>query len=131
MPSFDVQITGGAQGAWVDVLDPSRLNPNPAHPHTRRLVAVVPQPSTLVVRAVVGGVLAPLDANPVMAGRLFTAVMARWSGDFPPVVTQTAGKSSEITITLHYSNRGHQQLLVTLSDDGGRIGVPFDGYWAL
>ena len=124
MPSFDVQVSGGSQKVWQDTHSPSRLNPNASHPHTNRALSL---PATLTVRAVVGGVVAPLDADAVMAGRTFSAVMSRWSGTFPPVVTQTPGQSSEITVQLQATNVGHQALLVTLSDDGGSLLVPFDG----
>jgi len=130
MPAFMIEaanISGGQEIAWTDPPGsslPSRLNPNPQHPHSYRLVTV---PGTLVIQARVDGVLAPLDANPVMAGRTFSATIARWSGTFPPVVTQTAGQSSEITVQLGADNLGHHLLLVTLSDNGGSIGVPFDG----
>ncbi len=124
MPLFDVQVSGGSQVAWQDTHSPSRLNPVPAHPHSYRVVSV---PGALTVSAVVEGVVAPLDSDPVMAGRTFSAVIARWSGNFPPVVTQAAGQSSLVTIQLGADNVGHQQLLLTLSADGGSIGVPFDG----
>ena len=124
MPSFDVQISGGDQVVWKDQHTPTRLNPNPAHPHTYRAVAL---PGTIIVEAVVDGVVAPLDTDPVMAGRVFTATIARWSGSFPPIVTQATGQSSVIGVALGADNIGHHQLLVTLSDDGGSIGIPFDG----
>lgn len=124
VPDFDVTLSGGAQSVWVDQRDPTRLNPTAAHPHSYRRVAA---PGTLTVQCVVGGVSAPTDANAVMAGRTFTATIARWSGTFPPVVTQTSGQSSHITVQLGADNVGHHQLLITLSGDGGSIGVPFDG----
>lgn len=127
MASFTIEIQGGAEIAWPDAAgtsSPSRLNPQPQHPHGYRAVSV---PGSIIVYAIVGGVTGPLDSDLVMAGRTFTATIARWSGSFPPVVTQGGGQSSRVNIVLGADNVGHHQLLLTLSGDGGSVGVPFDG----
>lgn len=127
MASFTVAVVESPgvhqQVVWLDSQDPTRLNPAPTHPHTYRRVQV---PATIVFRAVVDGVVGPLDSDPVLGGKIFSAVMGRWSGNFPPVVVQTSGRSSEVTVTLGADNYGHQQLLMTLPGGGG-VGIPFDG----
>lgn len=131
MPDFDVITIGGAQVPWVDEpsanpVAPTRINPDPAHLHSYR--QIIP-PAVLEFECIVGGVTAPLDSDPVMAGRTFTADWAEYSGDVPPSITQAAGQSSAITVTLLASHIGHFLLGVTLSDGvvtSGCMGVPFD-----
>lgn len=127
MPAFDAVLSStsaaGTPTAWIDSHTPARNNPNPAHPHS---YIAVPVPGSITFDCRIGGVTAPLDSDPVMAGRTFSAVLGLWSGDAPPTVVQAAGRSSRITVTLAANNVGHHQLLVTLPD-GGSIGVPFDG----
>lgn len=133
MPNYTVRITGGgAQVPWTDPASenppaPSRLNPNPIHPHTyRRVVTDQLDPDTEVtvtIEATVAGVEGPLDVD--LGGDLFTGAWASYSGPFPPPFSQPAGQSSVFEIKLTSVSPGHFVFRVARAN-GGHVLVHFD-----
>lgn len=122
MPNFDVSLISGATPeAWND----DRLNPRGSAPHLyyRVPIPAVGSLSTVVLRAVVGGVTGPLDG--ALGGKLFAVSRIAWSGDFPFAIGQTAGKSSEVTLRFAYNMPGHQEVALR-RPDGGAIVVSFE-----
>lgn len=136
MPDFIVTMTGGSSALWTDTgnaTTPDRLNPNPAHLHTYRRVDLGPDGGSVNItfEATVGGVLAPLDADLVLDGRLFTAQWAEWSGPYPPVLTTSAGQSSQVVATLSAGSHGVDRheghfLFCMIRQGGGSVSIHFD-----
>ena len=133
MPDFEARLVGAGVTlvAWADPPAPvpyaspgpapSRLNVHGAYPPTYYRVA----PGSMVeVRAIVGGVEAPLDA--ALGGRLFTAWWAQWS-DFPPTIVQPAGQSSVARFALNATVGRHLGFfhLGLGRTGGGALFVPF------
>lgn len=134
MPDFEARLYGAGLSlrTWADLPAPapycapasadapSRLNDDTAHPATYYRVA---PGSTIELRAVVGGVEAPLDA--ALGGRLFTTWWAQWS-DAPPSLSQPGGQSSVVNVT--FFNLNHRQLgffqLAIAREGGGAVFVP-------
>ncbi len=134
MPDFEARIHSGASTAvWSDptapwtrlsgsvpITLPSRLNPNPTHPHTYWRVT---PPSTVELRAKVNGVDTPLDT--ALGGRLFQAAWAQRSGTSPPSIVQTPGQSSVATVALTSAHLGFF-LLLFWRPQGGAVAIPFN-----
>ena len=133
MPDFEARLVGAGVTAvaWTDAAAPapyvapadadapSRLNHDAARPPTYYRVA---PGSTIELRAVVGGVEAPLDG--ALGGRLFSAWWSQWS-DFPPTIVQPSGQSSVARVTLHAGRHlGFFQLALGRAG-GGAVLVPF------
>ncbi len=124
MADFTVIVASGAQVQdWLDpptALQPSRLNPRPGYPLKRWVGA---RGTAVVLKAVVGGVLAPLDA--ALGGRLFTP----WAVEAPPTATPFVGfssplaQSSVVIVTCVFP--GHYTIGVRRLD-GGAEHVPLD-----
>lgn len=132
MPDFEAAIilgTGVALATWADPAvagKPSRLNPNPTHPP--KYVKVTPGAAgggltTVIARATVGGVVAPVDG--ALGGRLFQWCWVESSGPWPLMITPTAGKTSEATIHVPTTHLGHFALLCA-RDTGGAVVLHFD-----
>jgi hypothetical protein len=130
---FDAIIVGGEQTPWIDAPSaspeaPSRLNPDPAYLPSYRVIELVDINgafSTVLIKAVVGGVVAPMDA--ALDGRLFSWAWAEWSGDAPPPVVLGASQSSLATITLYRSANHYGHFLFRFRRaQGGVVLVPFD-----
>lgn len=127
MADFTVTIVGGAQVAWVD---PAGVSPDRASrikndpDHLRSYFSALPIPTSIAVKAIVGGVLAPMDG--ALGGRLFTAAWVEWSGPAPPPFSSPAGQSSVVNIhplTTAYS--GHHVLRLQRAGGGAWL-IPFD-----
>ena len=130
MPDFIVVISGqGAQVPWTDPASenppaPSRVNPNPLHPHTYHRVSMgllsPDETKNVVLTCWVAGVEAPLD------GPLFSGAWAKWSGtSAPPPFVSPAGQSSITTITFDHSHLGHHVFRLS-HVDGGTVLLHFD-----
>lgn len=127
MPDFDA-IVVGAVATWADTAStnpvaPSRLNPDPAYPHSYVRIPVGFSTVEVVIRCQVLGVDAPLDID--LDGRLFTAILAEWSGPAPPVLSQDAGQSSITRVLVTYQHGGHQLVRLRRAGGGGVLAVPF------
>jgi hypothetical protein len=126
VPDFDAKVIGTvlpwADTASTNPIAPSRVNPDPAYPHSFVSLNAGVSPIEVVVHAIVNGVEAPLDG--ALGGRLFTAMLAEWSGPIPPVLTQDPGQSSITRIQITLLHGGHH--LVRLRRTGGGVmAVPF------
>lgn len=122
MADFRAQFTAGVTvQPWTDPplgARPSRLNARAEQSHTRHVGASATQ---VEVSAIVGGVLAPLDA--ALGGRLFTAFFAE-SAVFPqPVLSSPGGQSSVQRFTAF--TPGHYTLRL-VREDGGSIFLHVD-----
>lgn len=123
MADFRVRFTAGITlEAWEDPAAivsgrdlPSRLNPQPAHGHTREVAATgVEVELTMTVREVGD---APLDAA-LVDGNLFEAYPIEWPGTGPgPAFTGAVGQSSVQRFTPLLA--GHYTLLVSRTGHGG------------
>ena len=122
MPNFDLRVHSGASAeSWDD----PRLNHRGSTQHLYRRVypQTWPAVTTVELRAVVGGVEAPLDVD--LGGDLFHAARISFSGSFPFAITQPAGQSSKILLSLSAHQLGHQELVVR-RDNGGAIFLSFE-----
>lgn len=117
MPDFDLRVHSGTTS---ETWDDERLNHRGStqHLYYRVKPGAFPAVSTVELRAVVGGVEAPLDG--ALAGRLFHAARISWSGSFPFAITQPAGQSSKVFLHFSAKTLGHQELVVR-RDEGGAI----------
>lgn len=125
MADFSVQLSGGVQVPWIDLQrnipeQASRLVSDPDHLRSYR--RFIPN-ATATISAVVGGVVAPMDA--ALGGRLFTAAWLEWSGHEPPLIVQAAGQSSLVTVFLDIFHHGHFVLRIQRKLGGAWL-VPFD-----
>lgn len=124
MADFDVLVASGASlQNWLDPASsvaPSRVNARPGHPLKRWVGAVGIQ---IVLKAVVGGVVGPLDS--ALGGRLFTT----WPVEAPPQalpfdgVIGTPDQSSVQTLIAYYA--GHYTIGFR-RPDGGLVHVHLD-----
>jgi hypothetical protein len=95
MADFSVQVAGAVLTDWEDPAlpgAPSRLNARPGRAHKRWVVALG---SLVSLRAVVGGVIAPLDSS--LGGRLFVP----FAVEVPPGATPFVGFSSPLGQSSH------------------------------
>lgn len=108
MPDFDVRFDSGTTSP---VWDDERLSFRALHPHRYRRVAK-PTGGTvdIVIKCIVGGSVAPLDA--ALGGRLFSTTCVQFGGAFPPGVIPTAGQTSLITLRFSASTAGHNEFTV-------------------
>jgi hypothetical protein len=124
MPDFELRITSTASPTvWEDPEDggnPSRINPDPAHPY---LYLRVTPPSHVVVEATVNGVEGPLDG--ALDGRLFQVHFAEWSGFYPPPITQPSGQTSVAEFDVTDEHLGHF-VIVFRRPSGGAVLLHFD-----
>lgn len=120
MADFTVLVASGA--ALRDWLDPpkvsapaapSRLNARPGYP-MKRWVGTRGVP--VVLKAVVGGVVAPIDAS--LGGRLFSA----WPVEAPDAATPFAGiigtPSHSAIQTVYAAHAGHYTIGIRRTDGG-------------
>lgn len=122
MADFDVIVASGAQlKDWLDPPvsgQPSRINPRPGHPFRRWVGS---RSSPVVLKAVVGGVVAPADG--ALGGRLFVS----WVVEAPvmpvPPPVSVGGFSSTITFTA--PDEGHYTIGVR-RPDGGLMHIHLD-----
>ena len=119
MADFSAAFTAGTTTAvWADPaaasgLLPSRINPDPLHPHRYRLAA----PGVEVeITATVGGVEGPLDA--ALGGRTFLGWFAECPGPRPNV-TSPGGQSSVRRFTP--VDEGHYTYVFRRLGGGGLI----------
>lgn len=122
MPDFDVRVISGTTSLpWDD----RHLSHRSANVHRYRVVRppVAGSIAQVVLHAVVGGVVAPLDA--ALGGRLIIASRVQWAGTHPFTITQAAGQSSAITLGFSATMLGHQELCLR-RDDGGSIILSFE-----
>jgi len=122
VPNFDLSVISGATPT---VNDDERLNARGLGRHLYYRVAKPTSPAlaTVVLRAVVGGVVGPLDG--ALGGELFAASRVAWSGSFPFAFAQTSGQSSEVTLRFAHNMGGHQELVLR-RPNGGAIVVSFE-----
>lgn len=125
MPDFTVTIIGGDQVPWIDAKSEnperaSRLKNDPEHLRSYRKFQ---GGDTMTVKAIVSGVVGPLDG--ALGGRLFTAAWVEWSGIAPPLIVQASGQSSVVTADLAFTNAGHFILRLARAGSGSFF-VPFD-----
>lgn len=104
---------------WID----PRLNSNPRRPQGFWQWS---GSSPFIVEAVVGGVVAPLDSDPVLAGASFSAVLSMYSGGAPPSLVQFPGRKSRLLLSFTGVNRGHHVVLLSLLPALGGIQIPVD-----
>jgi hypothetical protein len=118
MPDFGASFTGGTTlERWADpALDqrPSRINPDPLHPHRYRRSEVGEE---IEVTASVGGVAGPLDA--ALGGRLFLGWFAECPTGNGPAVTIPPGQSSVRRFTV--AAGGHYTYVLRRQGGGGII----------
>lgn len=122
MPNFEIEFTSGSRvETWPD----ARLNPRALgrHLYARVTRPTAPALATVVLSAVVGGVVAPLDA--ALGGDLFAVSRIAWSGSFPFAISQAAGQSSLITLRFAYNMQGHQEIAIR-RPNGGAIILGFE-----
>lgn len=118
MPDFSVRFTAGTTlERWADPAlgeRPSRINALPELPLKYRQ-AMIGEP--VEIRAVVGGVLGPLDA--ALGGRTFLGWFAEYPGTQPPTVSSPGGQSSVRTFTpLEF---GHYTYVLRRQSGGGIV----------
>jgi len=117
MPNFDVKIVSGVTPVpWDD----ARLEHRGAAPHIYWKVPIPTAPTLaeVVIHCIVDGVEAPLDVD--LGGDLFVASRLAFSG-FPFAIAQTAGQSSEITLSFAASMAGHAALCIRRPNGGAII----------
>lgn len=119
MPDFEARFTiGTTLETWEDPplgSTPSRINPEPEHPlnYRRALLA-----TTIEIRAVVGGVVGPLDS--ALGGRLFYGWMIECpTPDAVPPVSSPAGQSS--VVSFYPIAAGHYAYMIRRQGGGGII----------
>ncbi len=127
MPNFTARPTAGVSLiTWLDPAAsadyctgtaPSRINPDPAHPHKHYRGTG----TEITLKATVGGTEGPADG--ALGGNLFHTYFSRWPGAAPPLVTFTAGFTSIAKFTP--TDTGHY-VFVFYRPSGGAVGVHLD-----
>lgn len=102
---------------------PTRLNPDPDHHPSFRIIEAAVSPETFEVRATVNGVEAPLDS--ALGGNLFSAAWLEWSGISPPPIVHAVGQTSLMTIAVTGAHAGHFCMSLVRTNGGGIL-IPFD-----
>ena len=121
MAEFTVQVASGVTvERWTDPASstgkPSRVAPHPGKP---QLYYRAKQSDTIVLKAVLGGVVAPADAT--LSGRLFAPFLTEGFG--PPLFASPVGYSS--IIAWNPVNPGHHVVGIR-RPQGGAVLVHFD-----